>query len=106
MSSSELVNHAARGIEAAGEDGQRSFTALRLVQACAEAAAIDRAAGDALPPFAGIPIAVKEICSTSPARSPARGRCCCGGATGPAGCRRHRAAEASGFIVIGRTNMT
>ncbi|RST85712.1 amidase [Aquibium carbonis] len=108
LSSRVLVDHAARRIEAAGEDGQCSFTALRLDKARAEAEAIDeaRAAGATLPPFAGIPVTVKDLFDLAGEVTRAGSLLLRGAPPAAKDADAIARLRRAGFIVIGRTNMT
>lgn len=104
----ELVDQAlARIADPAGE-GSRAFLSVADEQARATADGIDaiRAAGGALPPFAGLPFAVKDLCDiegqVSTAGSTVLSNLPPAESNAPALQRLINA----GFIMIGRTNMT
>ncbi len=104
----QLVDDCLAAIEDPAGEGQRAFLAVAGVQARATADGYDaiRAAGGALPPFAGIPVAIKDLCDiegeVTTAGSTVLGDCAPATADAPVVARL----RAAGFIVIGRTNMT
>ena len=89
-------------------EGGRVFISLRADQALREARTVDaaRARGERLPPFAGIPLSVKDLFDVAGevtrAGSVLRAQAPPASRTAPAIARL----LAAGFIVLGRTNMT
>lgn len=104
----QLVDECLAAIEDPSGEGSRAFLRVAADRARATADGFDaiRRAGGALPPFAGIPVAIKDLCDIE-------GEVTTAGSTVLAD-RPPAAADApvvarltaAGFIVIGRTNMT
>lgn len=91
-----------------GGEGARTFLRLHAEQARAAAAAVDRArqAGATLPPFAGVPVSIKDLFDIEGEVTTAGSAVL---ADSPAADRDALAVarlKAAGFIVVGRTNMT
>ncbi len=89
-------------------EGERVFLSVFSEAARAQAGAIDaaRKRGEALPPFAGIPVSVKDLFDTAASVTRCASRVL---ADAPAAMRDARCIanlKALGFIIIGRTNMT
>ena len=108
VSARSLVDECLAAIEDPAGEGSRAFLSVATDAARATADSYDavRASGGTVPPFAGIPVAVKDLCdiegqvtaagSTVLASSPPASQ------DAPAMARL----RAAGFIPIGRTNMT
>lgn len=96
-----------RATDAPGE-GARVFTCVAAAQARSAAQAIDqlRAAGAAPSPFAGIPIAVKDLFDIAGEVTTAGSRVLAGSAPAATDAPAVARLRAAGFVVIGRTNMT
>src|SRR5512138_1016349 len=103
-----LIEECLRRIEEPAGQGRTTFLKVAAESARAQADGVDRqrAAGVTLPPFAGIPIAIKDLFDI-------RGEVTTAGSrvlrTAPPAERDAAAVallRAAGFIVIGRTNMT
>ena len=90
------------------EDGRRAFITVNSDAARAEADRVDamRAAGAALPPFAGVTLSVKDLFDIAGEITRA-GSCVLDGAAPAArDCSVVARLRAAGFNIIGRTNMT
>ncbi len=107
-SARQIVEDALERIEDPEGEGGRAFLSVAADRARATADGVDaiRRAGGVVPPFAGIPFAVKDLCDVS-------GEVTTAGSIVLAGDDRARANAPAlqrvidaGFIVIGRTNMT
>src|SRR5436305_260911 len=99
-----LVNEFYKKI--AAEDGEiHGYLTLSKERALAKAAHIDDLAGkgDALPPLAGVPLAIKDVMVTRGVRSMA-GSKILGRYTPPYDCTAVARLEAAGAIVLGKTN--
>ncbi len=103
-----LVEAALEAIGDPAGEGSRAFVAVAAERARAEADAWDslRAANGWTPPFAGIPIGVKDLADIAGDVTTAGSRALA--ATGPATADAAAVARrpAAGVVVIGRTNMT
>ena len=90
------------------EDGQRAFITLNSDAARAEADRIDglRAAGAALPPFAGVTLSVKDLFDIAGEVTRAGSRVLDDAAPAERDAVVVARLRASGFLIIGRTNMT
>lgn len=106
--SRDLVEWAAQQLQECGEDGQRSFVEHDLTAARELADTIDkrRARGDSLPPFAGIPVTVKDLFDVAGQTTRAGSLLRDGEPAAPADAEAVSRLRDAGFIVIGRTNMT
>src|SRR5438876_2244972 len=93
--------------DAAGE-GARTFLKTYAAQALAAADFFDRqrASGIGLPPFAGIPISVKDLFDVAGDVTTAGSRILRDAAPAARDAPAVARLRAAGFIVIGRTNMT
>jgi aspartyl-tRNA(Asn)/glutamyl-tRNA(Gln) amidotransferase subunit A len=108
VTSRKLLDGCLEAIEDPAGEGSRAFLSVAADRARATADGYDamRAAGASVPPFAGIPFAVKDLCdiegevstagSVVLADQPPAGR------DAPVAAR----AKAAGFVIVGRTNMT
>ncbi len=108
VTASQLVGECLEAIADPTGEGGRAFVKVAADRARATAAAIDtaRRAGALLPPWAGIPVAVKDLCDVA-------GEVTTAGSVvladrPPAAVSAPAVARlvAAGFVVIGRTNMT
>ena len=90
------------------EDGRRAFITVNSDAARAEADRVDamRAAGAALPPFAGVTLSVKDLYDIAGEITRAGSRVLDGAATAARDCGVVARLRAAGFNIIGRTNMT
>ena len=90
------------------EDGRRAFITVNSDAARAEAARVDamRAAGAALPPFAGVTLSVKDLFDIAGEITRAGSRVLDGAAPAARDCSVVARLRAAGFNIIGRTNMT
>lgn len=104
----QLVEEHLERIAAPDGEGERAFLHVADAEARHMAAAYDalRANGGSLPPFAGIPVAVKDLCDIAGQVTTA-GSVVLGG-NKPASVDAPVVARlrSAGFIIIGRTNMT
>ncbi len=108
VTATELVDDAlARIADPAGE-GSRAFLAVDADGAREEAARVDRARADGrpVPPFAGIPAAVKDLCDIAGQVTTAGSVVLADRAPAEADAPVVARLRAAGFIPIGRTNMT
>ena len=92
----------------ASEDGRRAFIIVNSDAARAEADRVDamRAAGAALPPFAGVTLSVKDLFDIAGEITRAGSRVLDGAAPAARDCSVVARLRAAGFNIIGRTNMT
>ena len=90
------------------EDGRRAFITVNSDAARAEADRVDamRAAGAALPPFAGVTLSVKDLFDITGEITRAGSRVLDDGAPAARDCSVVARLRAAGFNIIGRTNMT
>ena len=90
------------------EDGRRAFITVNSDAARAEADRVDamRAAGAALPPFAGVTLSVKDLFDIAGEITRAGSRVLDGAAPAARDCSVVARLRAAGFNIIGRTNMT
>ncbi len=102
-----LEDGLARIADPAGE-GSRAFIALNAdaVRAAADAADRTRAAGQAPTPFAGIPVAIKDLFDVAGERTRAGSRALDDRPPAAADAPVVARLRAAGFIPFGRTNMT
>ncbi len=104
----ELVDRAMIAIEDPAGEGRRAFLRTDAAAARAVADGYDaiRRSGAALPPFAGIPIAVKDLFDVAGQVTAAGSVVLADRAPATADAPVVARARAAGFIPIGRTNMT
>lgn len=97
----------ARIVDPAGE-GRTTFLKAYAEEARANASAIDsrRHAGGALPPFAGIPVSVKDLFDVAGDVTRAGSRVLDDAPPAHADCAAVARLRAAGFVIVGRTNMT
>ena len=90
------------------EDGRRAFITVNSDAARAEADRVDamRAAGAALPPFAGVTLSVTDLFDITGEITRAGSRVLDDGAPAARDCSVVARLRAAGFNIIGRTNMT
>ena len=90
------------------EDGRRAFITVNSDAARAEADRVDamRAAGAALPPFAGVTLSVKDLFDIAGEITRAGSRVLDAAAPAARDCSVVARLRAAGFNIIGRTNMT
>jgi len=104
----ELIESALAAIDDPVGEGSRAFVAVAADRARAEADAWDalRAANGWTPPFAGIPVAIKDLADVTGEVTTAGSTVLA--AAGPAVTDAPAVARlrSAGFIVVGRTNMT
>ena len=108
VSSRQLVEQCLERATAPQGEGARVFTRITAEQARSTAQAMDqlRAAGAAPSPFAGIPIAVKDLFDIAGEVTTAGSKVLAGNAPAAADAPAVARLRAAGFVVIGRTNMT
>ena len=92
----------------ASEDGKRAFIEVYSDRVRVEADHIDRARqnGHALPPFAGIPLSIKDLFDVRGEVTRAGSTVMADNAAATTDARVVSRLKAAGFILIGRTNMT
>ena len=90
------------------EDGRRAFITVNSDAARTKADRVDamRAAGTALPPFAGVTLSVKDLFDIAGEITRAGSRVLDGAAPAACDCSVVARLRAAGFNIIGRTNMT
>lgn len=106
--SRDLVEHClARIVDPAGE-GARAFTKVHADKARAQAAAMDtlRAANRAPGPFAGIPVAVKDLFDLAGEPTKAGSKVLADAPPAAANAPLIQRMLDAGFVILGRTNMT
>lgn len=103
-----LIEDCLRRIEDPAGQGRIAFLKVAAESARAQADAVDRqrAAGVTLPPFAGVPLAVKDLFDVRGDVTTAGSRVLRGAPPAERDAPAVAALRAAGFIVIGRTNMT
>lgn len=108
LTSRDLVDAALARIEASGREGPLIFRALDAERARETAEHVDRAraGGAALPPFAGIPVTVKDLFDMAGEVTRAGSRVLDDAAPAARDAPAVALLRRAGFIVIGRTNMT
>lgn len=89
-------------------EGARTFTKVHASEAREAAAAIDRQrkAGAALPPFAGIPVSVKDLFDVAGDVTRAGSTLLDDAPAATVDCPAVARLRAAGFVIVGRTNMT
>ena len=108
VSARELVEQALDRISNAGSEGAATFIEVAAESARKQANDIDRrrAAGDNLPAFAGIPLAIKDLFDVAGEITRAGSRILADRAPAKADAPVVARLRAAGFIFIGRSNMT
>lgn len=103
-----LVDTCLEAIENPAGEGSRAFLSVAADEARATADGYDamRAAGGVVPPFAGIPVAIKDLCDISGQVTTAGSVVLADQPPAQADAPVVARLRAAGFIVIGRTNMT
>jgi len=106
--SESLVKQSYDKIHAEDSQGGSVFTALYQEQAIQQAVAIDqmRKAGVTLPPFAGVPVSVKDLFDIAGSVTTAGSVVLKDAAPAQTDALAVQRLKQAGFIVIGRTNMT
>ena len=104
----QLVDQCLAAIEDTAGEGSRAFITVMADHARATADGYDsiRAAGGAVPPFAGIPVAIKDLCDIQGQVTTAGSTVLADSPPATADAPVVARLRAAGFIVIGRTNMT
>ncbi|MFT3799704.1 MAG: amidase [Burkholderiaceae bacterium] len=104
----DLIEASLSAIEAPGGEGPRAFLSVFANEARLEADRVDaaRRAGGAMPPFAGIPIAVKDLFDTRGAVTRAGSRVLDGQAPAVSDADAVAALRRAGFIIVGKNHMT
>ncbi len=107
-SSRRLVEDALDRIHDPAGEGANAFLSVAADRARATADGIDaiRSAGGAVPPFAGIPFAVKDLCDVAGEVTTAGSTVLADQAPATANAPALERVIRAGFIVMGRTNMT
>ncbi len=108
VSSRQLVDRCLEAIEDPAGEGNRAFLSVAAAEARATADGYDavRAAGGALAPYAGIPVAIKDLCDIEGQVTKAGSTVLSDSEPATADAPVVARLRAAGFIVIGRTNMT
>jgi len=108
LSSRGLVDACFNAIDAAGEDGEKTFLSRYHDRARGRADWIDqgRALGAPLPPFAGVPIAIKDLFDVAGEVTRAGSKVLDDQAPAAKSAEIVDRLEANGFVVIGKNNMT
>lgn len=108
VSARALVEQALRRIEDPGGEGARVFLGVARDSARRQAEEIDRqrAAGHAPSPFAGIPVAIKDLFDVTGEVTRAGSRVLSDRPPASADAPAVARLRAAGFVLIGRTNMT
>lgn len=108
LSSQELTERCLAAISDPQGEGARAFLHVNAQAALAAATAVDamRGAGVPLPPFAGIPLSVKDLFDLEGEVTRAGSRLLENEAPAAQDAEVVRRLRRAGFIVIGRTNMT
>jgi aspartyl-tRNA(Asn)/glutamyl-tRNA(Gln) amidotransferase subunit A len=104
----DVVEECLGRIEDPEGQGRIAFVKVAAEAARAQADTVDRqrAAGTALPPFAGVPIAIKDLFDIRGDATTAGSRVLQGAPPAGRDAPAVAALRAAGFILIGRTNMT
>lgn len=104
----DLIEECLRSIEDPAGQGRTTFLTVSAETARAQADAVDRqrAAGVTLPPFAGVPIAIKDLFDMRGEVTTAGSRVLRSAPPAERDAPVVASLRAAGFIVIGRTNMT
>lgn len=108
VTSRQLVEECLAVIHDPAGEGSRAFITVMADHALAAADAVDglRAAGASVPRYAGIPVAVKDLCDIEGQVTTAGSVVLADNAPAAADAPVVARLRAAGFIVIGRTNMT
>jgi aspartyl-tRNA(Asn)/glutamyl-tRNA(Gln) amidotransferase subunit A len=108
VTSRSLIEAALEKIEDAAGEGERVFIDVTPDTVRSEADKIDRlrAAGHAMPPFAGIPLAIKDLFDVSGQVTRAGSRVLAKSLPAKVDAPAISRLRAAGFVFIGRTNMT
>lgn len=108
ITSRQLVDDAIGRIEDPSGEGSRAFLSLDAdkARAMADAYDADRAAGRTVPPFAGLPFAVKDLCDIEGQTSAAGSVVLSGEPPATSNAPALQRVVDAGFIPLGRTNMT
>ncbi|MDH3294454.1 MAG: amidase family protein, partial [Acidimicrobiia bacterium] len=108
VSARDLVETALTTIGAPEGEGARAFVSTAADRARAEADAVDgnRAAGVPVPPFAGIPVAIKDLADVEGEVTTAGSVVLADRPPAAADAPAVKRLRDAGFIVVGRTNMT
>lgn len=108
LTARSLVDDCLKAIEDPAGEGARAFLRVDADQARAVADGYDaiRAKGGALPPFAGIPVAIKDLCDIAGQVTTAGSTVLADQPPATADAPVVARLRAAGFIVMGRTNMT
>lgn len=104
----DLIEDCLRRIEDPAGQGRIAFVKVAAEAARAQADAVDRkrAGGATLPPFAGVPIAIKDLFDIRGEVTTAGSRVLRNAPPAERDAAAVASLRAAGFIVIGRTNMT
>ncbi|MGI9595002.1 MAG: amidase [Acidimicrobiales bacterium] len=108
VSARQLVDECLKAIDEPAGEGSRAFLAVATDRARATADGYDaiRRAGGTLPPFAGIPVAIKDLADVEGEVSTAGSTVLADQPPAAADAPVVARLKSAGFIVIGRTNMT
>ncbi|MCP5026648.1 MAG: amidase [Actinomycetia bacterium] len=108
VTSRQLVEDCLDRIADPGGEGSRAFLSVAADRSRATADAVDamRASGARPTPYAGIPVAVKDLCDVEGEVSGAGSTVLRGGPPATADAPVAARLKAAGFVVLGRTNMT
>ena len=89
-------------------EGARTFLTVYADRSRAEADAVDaaRAKGEALPRFAGVPLAIKDLFDVAGEPTRAGSRAMAGAAPATADADAIALLRGAGFVIVGKTNMT
>jgi aspartyl-tRNA(Asn)/glutamyl-tRNA(Gln) amidotransferase subunit A len=89
-------------------EGARTFLTVYADRSRAEADAVDaaRAKGEALPRFAGVPLAIKDLFDVAGEPTRAGSRAMAGAAPATADADAIALLCGAGFVIVGKTNMT
>lgn len=104
----QLVDQALGAIEDPGGEGKRAFLRVDAERARATADGIDRIrlSGATLPPYAGIPVAIKDLFDVEGQVTTAGSTVLTDRSPAAADAPTIARIRAAGFIIMGRTNMT
>ncbi len=108
VTSQALVEVCLGAIEDKAGEGERAFRRVYRSEALAQARAVDglRKAGAHLPPFAGVPVSIKDLFDVQGEPTPAGSKVLQNAAPASADAPVVARLRAAGFILVGRTNMT
>jgi aspartyl-tRNA(Asn)/glutamyl-tRNA(Gln) amidotransferase subunit A len=108
VSAAALVEQCLARISDPAGEGATTFLKTYADQARADALAIDvrRRSGEALPPFAGIQVSVKDLFDVAGDVTRAGSRVLDDAPAAKADCPAVARMRAAGFVIVGRTNMT